>query len=98
MLDPLPTHDYVGRAACGCVYACGWDMGDKDTAQMVAGWVKQGLTIERMPVADAGAALKAGLECQHERAEKPGSKAPKPPRLSVQERLAAWNAGEPKRA
>lgn len=63
---PSFTHHYVGRAPCGCVYASCYDLGDKDTARTVAEWIKDGLTVERLPRKEAGEALMAGLNCQHE--------------------------------
>lgn len=56
------THDYVSRADCGCVVAIASDLKDKWTARFVADEIRQGHTIERLPVADAVAALRAACD------------------------------------
>lgn len=41
-------HSYIGRASCGCVLAATVDEGDKRTAEAVAEFISDGLTIERV--------------------------------------------------
>ncbi len=55
---PEFTHDYVARAACGCVVALFTDMGDKATARFAADEIKKGHVLDRVPLAEAVAALK----------------------------------------
>ena len=43
------THDYIGRAPCGCIHAATVDCGDKDTAKTVAEYIRAGLAVERVP-------------------------------------------------
>lgn len=62
---PRPTHDYIAKKKCGCVIAICYDLGDKDTARDVANWIKNGLTVDRVPMSEAVDLLKAGFECKH---------------------------------
>lgn len=43
-----PTHVYIGRAPCGCVYMLRNDDHDKDTAHDVAEVIKEGGSVERV--------------------------------------------------
>lgn len=42
------THEYIARKPCGCCVACAIDLGDDDTADSVAEWIRWGLTVERV--------------------------------------------------
>lgn len=44
------THLYIGRKPCGCAVAAVTDLGDKDTAESVADYIKSGMTVERITV------------------------------------------------
>lgn len=51
------THVYVGRAKCGCMMTCVLDVQESPkgvmvTAKYVAQFIKKGLTIERMTLAE----------------------------------------------
>ena len=48
---PKPTHDYVGRAPCGCVVTLIADIPglEKDTGRDVGAMIAKGITIERIP-------------------------------------------------
>jgi hypothetical protein len=59
------THDYVARAACGCVVAICVDCKDVGTAQFVAGEIRKGHTVGRLPVAEAVAALRGDRCAEH---------------------------------
>lgn len=41
-------YHYVGRTTCGCCVAVTYDLGDDDTAESVAGFIRSGLTIQRV--------------------------------------------------
>lgn len=62
------THDYISRADCGCVVAICADMKNPFTAKFVSDEIRAGHEIERMPLAEAVAALK-GDRCPQHRAE-----------------------------
>jgi hypothetical protein len=59
------THAYVGTTACGCVVAGCVDVPgrERDTARTVAEYVRDGCTVERVPIGDARTRLQ---ECHHE--------------------------------
>jgi hypothetical protein len=59
-----PTHDYVARRKCGCIGSIMYDLPTKDVAAELRRWASAGLTIERMPIAEAVAAFKAN-NCTH---------------------------------
>jgi hypothetical protein len=61
------THDYVSVAPCGCVVSICADMANRFTAKFVAGEIRDGNVVNRMPVEDAVAALK-GQRCAGHRA------------------------------
>lgn len=42
------THSYVARKKCGCAVAVCLDMEDKDTAKTVAGFIRDGLHVDRV--------------------------------------------------
>ena len=48
------THDYIGTAACGCILAVVVDVpgNEKFTAESIAGYVKRGMTINRISHAE----------------------------------------------
>jgi hypothetical protein len=56
--------DYIARKKCGCVVGICIDHADKDTARRVADWIKDGLTIDRVPVKEAVALFTT--PCTHE--------------------------------
>jgi len=69
MSDETPC--YIGRIpACGCVVAVVVDEPEhaKSTAKDVAGFIRDGLAVERMTVDEARAALKF---CDHQLAAAP---------------------------
>lgn len=53
------THAYVGRARCGHVFFMAVDDGYKSNAKDVAGVIRKGGTIERLPMEEARSAAKA---------------------------------------
>ncbi len=71
-MKPLeqPSHSYLGRKKCGCAVAIVSDCGDAYTARTVAGFIKDGLTIERVPCSAASELLK---RCTHTGAAQQGS-------------------------
>lgn len=73
-----PTHDWVARKSCGCVVAITYDMQDQDddgdTTLTVGAWVRDGYTVERMPVHDAVALLMT--DCPHTPAAAPAPSEP----------------------
>ena len=57
------THVYVGiKRECGCQVAGVCDDADKNTAKAVADFIKSGLRVERVTVAEAGVVLR---RCPH---------------------------------
>lgn len=50
-MSDTDTHSYIGRAPCGCVRAATVDLASdpKGVARDVADFIKDGLTIERVP-------------------------------------------------
>ena len=61
---------YIGRKVCGCVVAVIVDSDEhrKDTAREIAAWMRDGLTIERVTVANARELVRF---CTHDTAPKP---------------------------
>lgn len=74
---------YVGRKACGCLVTVAVDKPQwkRETAKSVAEWMRDGLTVERMTVADVQAAK---LGCIHGDDEK------KPKKSAGGEPSPAW--------
>ena len=65
------TMCYIGRKACGCITAVVVDAPEskKETAKSVAGFIAQGLTIDRV----TAAAFRAGkFGCKHKDKRKQG--------------------------
>ena len=60
-----PDYSYIGRAACGCVVAVTTDdpTDRKHTGRRVAEFIADGLTIERMSIADFRALPHFGCTC-----------------------------------
>ena len=49
MTDKEISYSYIGcRRDCGCIIAAVVDMGDTDTAKDVAGFIRDGLVVERV--------------------------------------------------
>jgi len=42
------THEYIGRAKCGCCLSVCVDLGDSGTANNVADFIRDGLYVERV--------------------------------------------------
>jgi hypothetical protein len=63
--EEKPTHCYVGRGPCGCVWSICTCETDKSTAQMVADMIKSGQVIDRLLFDEAHSAFLAGLKCDH---------------------------------
>lgn len=57
-----PSHSYLGRKKCGCAVAIASDFGEAHTARMVAGFIRDGLTVERVLCSAAAELLK---RCTH---------------------------------
>lgn len=69
------THCYIGRKSCGCVVAVVTDCGDKLTADAVAEFVLEGLTLERVSfdVYRSEVVSSPGfMDCPHGQMELPG--------------------------
>lgn len=66
---PRPTHDYIGLKPCGCVVVVIADIpgAEKITAREVADLIREGLKVERIPIADLHEYLPLG--CKHIGAE-----------------------------
>ena len=58
---------YVGRKRCGCAVGIVTDLGDSFTANAVAGFIREGLTINRVgwPAYQQIAAEETFMACQH---------------------------------
>ena len=75
------THGYAGRdPECGCIVACTIDTGDKTTADDVADFIRQGLTIDRMFIEE----IRAAFGCVHRRAERKAKAQPAPATVEMQ--------------
>lgn len=48
-MDENKRFVYVGRKRCGCAVGIITDLGDERTANGVAGFIKDGLTVNRVP-------------------------------------------------
>jgi len=62
---PNASHAYIGREEnCGCVTCVTLDVPDHktDVAKDIARWIRQGMTVERVPVEDARSAF---TSCPH---------------------------------
>ena len=42
------SYSYIGRRSCGCILAAVVDMGDRDTAKDVAGFICDSLIVEHV--------------------------------------------------
>lgn len=64
-LLPMPTHDYIGRKPCGCVVAVLADLPSQKqhTARMVAAFIRDGLAVERIALADLARYFPLGCRC-----------------------------------
>jgi len=51
----IPVYVFIGRAKCGCIRAASVDDGTKQCAEDVAGFIRDGLSVERVtsPIAIA---------------------------------------------
>jgi hypothetical protein len=81
MRDKKPTHCYIGRAWCGCVLAITTDRGDKHTAQSVAEFIKDGMTVERIPYFDGRLDAIVNFDCKH--GDKPSAEPEQLPLFNV---------------
>lgn len=63
---PKPEYDYVGRKPCGCCVAVVAEIpgNEKGTAKWVAGFIRDGLAVERIPHADFHKILPLGCKCE----------------------------------
>lgn len=61
------THAYLGVKPCGCAVALACDDGDRHTANDVAGFIRSGYAVERVPIEDAAARIR---RCTHLPAER----------------------------
>ena len=61
-----PAYDYIGRKSCGCIVAvCADAPGlEKHTAKSIAEFIRDGLTIERIPITELSNYLPIGCKCK----------------------------------
>ena len=72
----MSEYAYIGIKKCGCVVAAVVDNPDhvKDVAKEVASCIREGLTIEHMPLEEARERLGSSIRCECD--EKPAAETP----------------------